>query len=132
MSEGERYEMTRAFSDAWNELGRFRGYDEDRPLVIHMDQYKVVLYYFKKKYPELRESEIISMFEERGFTIDITSVLVTFDETECKTADPHKKENKICLKRPAKGVKVQMVCKWWRLDRCSKGKRCRFSHCELD
>ena len=132
MSEGERYEKTRDFSNLWDDLGRLHGYDEDRPLVLHMDKYKVVLYYFKKKYQELSESEIISAFEERGFTLDITSVTVTFDDTECETAAPNKKENKICLKRPAKGVKVQIVCKWWRLDRCSKGNRCRFLHCELD
>ena len=131
MSEGERYEKEGVFSDAWDDLGRLRGYDEDRPLVLHMDQYKVVIYFLMKKYPGLRKSDIIPMFEERGFTLDITSVPVTFDVTECETAEPHKKENKICLKRPAKGVKVQMVCKWWRLDRCTKGNRCRFLHCEL-
>ena len=128
MSEGERCEKTQAFSDLRDDLGNLHGYDESRPLVLHMYKFKVVLLYFKEKYPELTETEIVSMFKERGFTLDITSVEITFDESGGETAKP--KEKKLCLKRPAKGAKVQIVCKWWRLDRCSKGNRCRFLHCE--
>ena len=128
MSEGENCDKAQAFRKLWDQLCSLNGEDEDRPLVLTMHKLKVFLYYFKNKYPQLTESEIVSMIHERGFTLDITSVEVTFDETECETVKP--KEKKLCLKRPAKGAKVQIVCKWWRLDRCSKGNRCRFLHCE--
>ena len=128
MSEGENCDKAKALRELWDHLCRLNGEDEDRPLVLTMHKLKVFLYYFKNKYPQLTESEIVSMIHERGFTLDITSVEVTFDETECETTKP--KEKKLCLKRPAKGARVQIVCKWWRLDRCSKGNRCRFLHCE--
>ena len=128
MAEGENCDKAQAFRNLSDDLCRVNGEDEDRPLVLTMYKFKFVLFYFKNKYPELTESEIVSIIHGRGFTLDITSVNITFDEAECGTTKP--KENNLCLKRPAKGAKVQIVCKWWRLDRCSKGNRCRFLHCE--